>query len=213
MFLKQIKCILCGIALTLFLSIDNSTQAVWPVIPNVLLSAEPAIVLPPPSGGTIIPFPTPTVTAPTPPTIIGGPQPIMLPPSITQAARNPNPPQVSKQYSTKKEAFEKWKTACERDYKGGGGGSSGGPRKPTKSEHHPSGHKGDSRPHYQTDRKLLKPNTPQKHFYYPKSVTVAPGDSLWKIAKKYGLDHNNLAKINGITDPKKLMPGQVIKLG
>ena len=198
-FLKQIKCILCGIALTLFLPIDNSTQAVWPVIPNVLLSAEPAIVLPPPSGGTVIPFPTPKII-PTQPVILSDPAPILVP-KIDDMKFNPEkggtPVARRAIFNTKKAA----KQAAERAARKGGGGGSGGGKKLI--EQHTKGKHG---PHFH-------PVGKHDHYYYPKTVTVTSGDSLWKIAQKYGLDHNKLAEINGITDPKKLMPGQVIKLG
>ena len=189
----------CGGAVSILFVLLTVSQSA-----NAMLLAEPAIILPP--NGIIIPFPAPA-PAPVPPIIIGGPQPFIFP--KIELNRNLNPPQVSQQCPNKKDAFERWKLAGERDYKGGGGGGGGGP---TKNEHHPNGHKKDGRPHYQTDKTKLKPGHPQKHFYYPKSVVVAKGDSLWSIAKKYGLDHNKLAKANGIADPTKLMPGQVIKL-
>ena len=102
--------------------------------------------------------------------------------------RNPNPPQVTIPSSGRKKALEKWKRAVERDYKKGSGENGGkGSRRPTDSEHHPNGHPngkgGSGKPHFQTDRSKLKPNTPQKHFTYPKSVTISPGDTLWGIAK------------------------------
>lgn len=49
------------------------------------------------------------------------------------------------------------------------------------------------------------------HHYYPKSVVVSKGDTLWSISQRYGVDCKKLQNINGIKDPKKLMPGQVIK--
>lgn len=52
----------------------------------------------------------------------------------------------------------------------------------------------------------------------PKTYTVASGDTLWTICKKQLGDGSSekcqqIAKLNGIKDPSKLTPGQVIKLG
>lgn len=143
--------------------------------------------------------------------------PIVPPIAIPRAdlLRNPNLPQVTISSSHRKEAYEKWKRAVEHDYKEAGGNGGKGSRKPDKNEHHPNGHpngKGSSRqPHFQTDKNKLKPNTPQKHFPY--SVTISPGDTLWGIANKYGLNSKTLQSLNGIKDPTKLKVGQVIKLG
>ncbi|HEY5584459.1 MAG TPA: SPOCS domain-containing protein [Ruminiclostridium sp.] len=39
---------------------------------------------------------------------------------------------------------------------------------------------------------------------------IQPGDSLWKIAKKYGITVEDLMKINNLTEKDMLMPGQHI---
>ncbi len=45
------------------------------------------------------------------------------------------------------------------------------------------------------------------------TYTVQKGDTLSGIAAKYGTTYQNLAAINGIADPNKIYPGQVLKLG
>jgi LysM repeat protein len=44
------------------------------------------------------------------------------------------------------------------------------------------------------------------------SYKVAPGDTLAKIAKKFGTKADTLAKLNSITDPKKLKVGMKIQV-
>lgn len=49
-----------------------------------------------------------------------------------------------------------------------------------------------------------------------KTHTVKAGETLWAIAKKYlgdGSKYTELAKINNISNPNVIKPGQVIKLG
>jgi LysM repeat protein len=45
-----------------------------------------------------------------------------------------------------------------------------------------------------------------------KTYTVKAGDTLSAIAAKFGTTYQELAKINGIADPNKIYPGQVLKL-
>lgn len=45
------------------------------------------------------------------------------------------------------------------------------------------------------------------------TYTVKSGDTLSGIAAKYGTTYQRLAAINGIADPNKIYPGQVIKIG
>lgn len=45
------------------------------------------------------------------------------------------------------------------------------------------------------------------------TYTVKAGDSLSAIAARYGTSYQRLAQINGIADPNKIFPGQVIKIG
>jgi len=50
----------------------------------------------------------------------------------------------------------------------------------------------------------------------PKTYTVKKGDSLWKICKAQlgdGSRFGEIAKLNGISNPNLIYPGQVIKLG
>jgi LysM repeat protein len=51
------------------------------------------------------------------------------------------------------------------------------------------------------------PKTPDASTY-----TVKAGDTLSKIAAKFGTTYQELAKLNGIANPNKIYPGQVIKL-
>lgn len=44
------------------------------------------------------------------------------------------------------------------------------------------------------------------------TYTVQKGDTLSGIASKYGTTYQELARINGISDPNKIYPGQVLKI-
>lgn len=44
------------------------------------------------------------------------------------------------------------------------------------------------------------------------TYTVKKGDTLSGIASKYGTTYQELARINGIADPNKIYPGQVLKI-
>eukprot|EP00831_Metopus_contortus_P080243 TRINITY_DN8170_c0_g1_i5.p3 TRINITY_DN8170_c0_g1~~TRINITY_DN8170_c0_g1_i5.p3 ORF type:complete len:179 (-),score=25.07 TRINITY_DN8170_c0_g1_i5:343-879(-) len=49
-----------------------------------------------------------------------------------------------------------------------------------------------------------------------KTYTVKKGDCLWNICKQYlgnGSKYNEIAKLNNISNPNLIYPGQVIKLG
>ena len=46
----------------------------------------------------------------------------------------------------------------------------------------------------------------------PKSYVVAKGDNPVAIARKLGVGYDELLKINGIEDPKKLQIGQTLKV-
>ncbi len=47
----------------------------------------------------------------------------------------------------------------------------------------------------------------------PYTHIVMPGESLWKIAKKYGIRVGDLILINGLKDPNLIYAGEVLKLG
>ena len=44
------------------------------------------------------------------------------------------------------------------------------------------------------------------------SYTVVKGDSLWKIGKKYNVKWQDIAKLNNITFPYTIYPGQILKI-
>lgn len=46
----------------------------------------------------------------------------------------------------------------------------------------------------------------------PKTYTVVPGDTLSSIAYRFGTTYRKLAVLNGITDPNRIFPGQVLKI-
>jgi len=47
---------------------------------------------------------------------------------------------------------------------------------------------------------------------HPKTYTVKKGDNPAQIAKRMGVNYDDLLKVNGVQDPKKLQIGQVLKL-
>ncbi len=46
-----------------------------------------------------------------------------------------------------------------------------------------------------------------------KQYIVQSGDTLYKIAREYGVSVTDLINLNRLTCPDKLYPGQVIKIG
>ncbi|MEO1206439.1 MAG: LysM peptidoglycan-binding domain-containing protein [Pseudomonadota bacterium] len=44
------------------------------------------------------------------------------------------------------------------------------------------------------------------------NYAIEPGDSLYTIARKYGIKSSELQRYNGIDDPRRLRPGQVLKV-
>ncbi|NYT66671.1 peptidoglycan DD-metalloendopeptidase family protein [Alcaligenaceae bacterium] len=44
------------------------------------------------------------------------------------------------------------------------------------------------------------------------SYVIKPGDTLYKVAQAHGMDANALMRLNNITDPTQLRPGQVLRL-
>ncbi len=49
---------------------------------------------------------------------------------------------------------------------------------------------------------------PNRYYYY----TVQKGDSLWRIARKYGVSVRWIVRLNGIRNPNLIYPGQVLKI-
>jgi len=154
----------------------------------------------------IAPQPNP-ITIPAPPAIPNTLPPVPIAPNPNVAHRITNPdkggidcaPRIH--HNTRKSAEQ----AAKWDSRRGGGGGPDGKNGKSKLDKGKYGH------HYHGLDK--KGNHLPTHHYFPKSVTVAPGDSLYKIANKYGLNYKDLQSINGIKDPTKIRPGQVIKLG
>ena len=58
----------------------------------------------------------------------------------------------------------------------------------------------------------VKPETPVAPEVKEIEYTIQRGDSLSKIAQKYGTTHQELAKYNGISNPSLIYVGQVIKI-
>ncbi len=54
----------------------------------------------------------------------------------------------------------------------------------------------------------LNPISQDGYFYY----TVKRGDSLWTISRRYGVCVRYLARINNITNPMLIYPGQILKI-
>ena len=49
---------------------------------------------------------------------------------------------------------------------------------------------------------------PNRYYYY----TVQKGDSLWKIARRYGVTVRWIARLNNIRNPNLIYPGQILKI-
>ena len=53
------------------------------------------------------------------------------------------------------------------------------------------------------------PSDPADYITY----TVRPGDTLWEIARRYpGVNEDDIARLNGLTDASSIRPGQVIRI-
>jgi len=76
-----------------------------------------------------------------------------------------------------------------------------------------------SQPQSNTDNKVVKVTETKVREVSkptPKSHTVVRGDTLWAICKKYlgdGSKYPEIAKLNGISNPNLIYPGQVIRFG
>lgn len=46
----------------------------------------------------------------------------------------------------------------------------------------------------------------------PQTYTVRPGDTLYAIGQNCGIPYEEIARVNGIHDPRRLRPGQVLRL-
>ena len=46
----------------------------------------------------------------------------------------------------------------------------------------------------------------------PKYYAVRPGDTLFEIAKRYNLSVNDILKMNPVSHPNLIFPGQILKL-
>lgn len=47
----------------------------------------------------------------------------------------------------------------------------------------------------------------------PRYYSVRPEDTLFDIAKRYNIDINTIAKLNNLTNPNIIYPGQILMLG
>src|SRR5579884_3018530 len=43
--------------------------------------------------------------------------------------------------------------------------------------------------------------------------TVRPGDTLWGIARRFGVSVADLERLNDVSNPRRLLPGQILHLG
>lgn len=57
------------------------------------------------------------------------------------------------------------------------------------------------------EKKKVTPPAPEKQYH-----TVKKGESLYKIAKRYGTTVNKLLKLNNLTEKSKIQPGQKIRI-
>jgi murein DD-endopeptidase MepM/ murein hydrolase activator NlpD len=58
----------------------------------------------------------------------------------------------------------------------------------------------------------MSPPSPELLAKYNGQYTVQPGDSLYKIARSNKVNFSELQNVNGITDPRKVKPGVVLKV-
>jgi nucleoid-associated protein YgaU len=140
----------------------------------------------------LIELPIPQAPAiPMPPTL--PPMPVAVVPKPVEMSRtggSGKPIADSRRFNTKK-AGEQWAR------KAGGG---------QKPDYH-SNPKDGRGPHFH-------PKGSHDHGYVPRSsgtYVIKKGDSLWKIAQRYGVSVDKIASANGIKDPSKIFPGQVLK--
>ncbi len=60
-------------------------------------------------------------------------------------------------------------------------------------------------------QKLRVPGSPPEQSEYIEYV-VQPGDTLFSIARRFGVDMQELARLNGITDPSTIYVGQTLRI-
>lgn len=53
---------------------------------------------------------------------------------------------------------------------------------------------------------------PIENISSPKYYVVRPGDSMWSIANRYGLDVEGLLRLNNLENPNIIYPGQILRL-
>lgn len=58
----------------------------------------------------------------------------------------------------------------------------------------------------------LQPVDPDVAAKYAGTYTVQPGDSIYNIARSHHAPYGELQRVNGITDPRKVRPGTVLKV-
>ncbi len=58
----------------------------------------------------------------------------------------------------------------------------------------------------------VKSIPPETEPTVPESYVVRPGDTLWKIAKKYNISVADIINMNRVSDPDKIFPGQILIL-
>ena len=62
---------------------------------------------------------------------------------------------------------------------------------------------------------VLLENPPADSGAKPKKMlphTVTRGETLWEIAKQYGVSVNNIMAMNGMKDGSRIRPGQKLKI-
>ncbi len=53
---------------------------------------------------------------------------------------------------------------------------------------------------------------PIENITSPQYYVVRPGDSLWSIANRYGLNIQTLMMLNNLENPNVIYPGQILRL-
>ncbi len=53
---------------------------------------------------------------------------------------------------------------------------------------------------------------PVEEISSPSYYVVRPGDSMWSIANRYGIDVAQILKLNNLENPNIIYPGQILRL-